>query len=1557
MKRFENPLSLAATLEVWRCRPQPIAGRTRVAATSLVVPWFLLILFVFPRASSLAQLVTLDGSFNPAPGSSDICFAQEANGKIIIGGDFATVMGQARYQRISRLSASGSIDASFNPVTTNWLHALVVQADGKIVLGGGLSSIAGTARSRIARLNSDGRLDLGFNPGANNIVRALAEQADGRILVAGEFTMLGGQTRGRIGRVETNGILDDQFNPTANNTINTLAVQADGKILIGGAFTQVNGQPRSRIARLNYDGTLDEAFIPGASNTVNCLAIQADGMILLAGMFTAVNGMTRERIARLIDDGTLDETFNPSADGSVESVLMQTDGKILIGGLFTTVNGVGRSRVARLDASGTLDNDFNPAPNNAVNGLALQADGRILIGGSFTTLAGQPRNGLGRLINSTAANQTLSLDGSTITWLRSGSGPEISRCAFGFSTNGVDWASLGDGVRVVGGWQLTNVSVPSTGTLRARGYAQGGRFNASSWYVYSFLGSPVILDQPMDQVAPPGSNVTFSVVADGNLPLHYRWQRDGTNIVNATNVTLTVTNVQRSHDNAWYSVVVSNQSGIATSIVARLVLKVPLNVSTLAGLAGSSGTNNGLRANARFQSPWDVVVDKAGNIYVADRMNHAIRKVASDGRVSTFAGWPGTNGNTGGIGTEARFNQPTGLTLDADGNLYVADAFNHIIRKVTASAVVTALASNFFFPTGVAVDAATNVLVASWGDATIRKIAPSGLVSHLAGVSNNHAYAEGFGTNALFNRPEHLVLNDRGRAYIADANNFVIREMTLDGLVSAFAGLPGYGDRGTNDGIGGGAHFGAALGGVPGPKGLAIDRDGNLYVADTAVQTIRKVTPGGAVFTIAGLASALGASSNGIGSNARFSSPSGIAVDDWGNVYIADTANHTIRKGVPAFSNLPPVAVASATPVSGPAPLLVSFRGNDSYDPEGAALTYRWNFGDGSSPSSTVSNRNYSVPGVYNATIEVSDGIVTNVSTNIIITVTAAAFISTPPQSRTVAAGYDVTLNTTASGSAPLAYQWFKDGAAQPDKTNAMLALMSVDGTTAGNYTVVVSNALAVVTSSPPASLAVEAPLAIFTLAGQAGFAGSSGGYGSDARFDGMGGVAVDAEGNVYVADQTNHIVRKITPAGFVSTLAGQTAISGDADGMGNEARFNQPNGVAVDAAGQVYVADSGNRSVRTITPEGIVRTLAVLSASPKVIAVDGAGNVYVAGESQTIQKITPAGVVRTLAGILRQAGFTDGSGFYARFDHPNGLAVDAAANVYVADGSNHVIRKITADGIVTTLAGSVRNAGSVDGVRNGARFNHPVSLAVDDIGNVYVTELNNHAIRKLTPDGVVNTLAGLWDVAGTNDRTGISARLNAPGGIALDQQGNLYFSDSSFTMRKGVVSHGQPIITAQPRDATIISGTNGSFSVTAIGAPDLAYQWRFNGNDLSDDAHIIGSRSNLLIVVGAEDTDVGEFQVTVSNAVGVVTSVPAMLRVLPFTPPPKIELPGVGPNGDFQFTLPALINHTMVIEFSTNLEHWQPLQTNAPGGGGTVFTDSSANDFPIRFYRLRLLP
>jgi len=351
-------------------------------------------------------------------------------------------------------------------------------------------------------------------------------------------------------------------------------------------------------------------------------------------------------------------------------------------------------------------------------------------------------------------------------------------------------------------------------------------------------------------------------------------------------------------------------------------------------------------------------------------------------------------------------------------------------------------------------------------------------------------------------------------------------------------------------------------------------------------------------------------------------------------------------------------------------------------------------------------------------------------------------------------------------------------------------------------FTVTATNAVGTGVASS-ASISVTPEPSVITLAGTAGVIGSVDATGAAASFHYPESVAVDSSGNVYVADTNNHTIRKITSSGVVTTLAGQAGIHGSTNATGTAASFYSPAAVAVDVSGNVYVVDTGNYTIRMITPAGVVTTIAGTAGTSgcvagtgaaarfgqsEGIAVDNLGNLYVADPGcQSIWKIAPGAVVTRLAGSTGAlSGSTDGTGTTARFYNPQGIAVDSLGNLYVADSSNFTIRKITSAGVVTTLAGTAGFSGSTNATGAAASFNDPIGVAVDSSGNLYVGDTFNHTIRKITPVGVVTTFAGATASNGSTDGIATAARFNEPEGVAVDSSGNVYVADfGNHTIRK----------------------------------------------------------------------------------------------------------------------------------------------------------------------------
>jgi sugar lactone lactonase YvrE len=857
------------------------------------------------------------------------------------------------------------------------------------------------------------------------------------------------------------------------------------------------------------------------------------------------------------------------------------------------------------------------------------------------------------------------------------------------------------------------------------------------------------------------------------------------------------------------------------------------SVSTLAG-SGDAAFADGQGSAASFNYPGFLALDGSGNLYVTDSGNNQIRKITPSGNVTTIA----------------FFQEPYSIAVDENGDIYVNNSqsiqkiqtkfqslasnlslvqgqVNGVSSNVTAltsnvSALqghtgnlstnvttlqtqTTALSSNLsalqvatspltdrtvvtnlasgITSAGVAVDSSGNVYFADYDFNRILKIAASGNITSLAGPTYISGWdygpagdADGQGTSASFNHPAGVAVDAVGNVYVADMDNHKIRKITANGTVTT---------------LGTAASF-------SGPIGIEVDASGNVYVADSGNNKIRKITANGTVTTLAGSGNA--GFANGNGTSASFWSPSGVAVDASGNVYLADTNNHRIRKIT---------TDGTVTTLAG--------SGNAGFaDGQGAAANFQGPIGlavDGSGNVYVADSENNKIrkitPDGNVTTLPVSGlngpaGVDIDENGNLYVAdMNNGRILKLQTQVQSLTSNLSLVQGQVSSVSSNIVTLQGQSSAQSANLTTLASNLNSLQQTQGGgNLSAIQSPTELIQALVSLGILPAYEKSNVATVAGN-GTSGFGDGAGGAASFAGLNGVAVDGGGNVYLADMLGQRIRKVTPAGVVSTLAGSGS-SGFADGLGAEAVFARPAGVAVDGSSNVYVADKNNNKIRKILANGTVTTLAGSGSEgsqdgtgagasfdhPCAVAVDAEGNVYVADSANNkIRKITPSGIVTTLAGSGSE-GSDNGTGANASFNNPTGVAVDGSGNVYVSDSGNNQIRKITSQGVVTTLAGS-GNYGFAEGAGLYAAFKFPTGVAVDFMGHIYVADLNNNRIRKITPDGVVSTLAGT--AAGFTDGSGANSKFSSPCAVAVGLNGDVYVADGANNRLRKITQEQMP--------------------------------------------------------------------------------------------------------------------------------------------------------------------
>ena len=671
--------------------------------------------------------------------------------------------------------------------------------------------------------------------------------------------------------------------------------------------------------------------------------------------------------------------------------------------------------------------------------------------------------------------------------------------------------------------------------------------------------APTITSQPTSVIAVEGNTAEFGVAAAGSSPLTYQWRRNNVAITGAVSAVYVTPALTLADNAAQYSVVVTNSGGAATSAAALLTVNAGLSeLSLLVGTSTGGGYLDGASSTARFASPYAIAFDAAGNAYVSDGGNAVIRKIDAAGTVSTFAGSAGLSAQQDGLQGNARFSFPRGLTVDAGGVVYVADYDGNTIRRISAAGAVTTLAGSaapgpadgtgptaqFDAPSGVALDG-IDLLVTDSRNHTIRRITPAGVVTTVAGQALTPGTTDGVGAAASFTNPWAIAPAGAGRFIILECS-FPVRLRLLQGTnVTTLATFPGP---------------------ASGHEGLAVDSSGNAFVAATFSHVIYRWDQAtGLISVVAGTAGASGAV-NAIGAQARFTRPRGMAFRNTGELVIADTGNrslHSLSLGtqtVTTFSGS--LRAAGYVDATGSA---ARFGSPFAIRPEATGTLLLLDFDTSAvrrvADTGSVSTFHASAPGAAGLAPESSGSVlVAQTDTSVIERISPAGVVS-------VFAG---TRNQRGSSDGPIATALFDDPRA--------LALDSAGGVFVadGNGTIRYISPAGIVSTYAGAALQtllVDGPRA-------------------QARFQYPGEIALDGLGNMYVLDLGTHTVRKIDASGIVSTVAGKAFEPGYADGPGSVARFNAPQALAVDSANNVYVADSYNHVIRKITTAGIVSTV-----------------------------------------------------------------------------------------------------------------------------------------------------------------------------------------------------------------------------------------------------------------------------------------------------------------------------------------------------------------------------
>jgi uncharacterized protein (TIGR03437 family) len=659
------------------------------------------------------------------------------------------------------------------------------------------------------------------------------------------------------------------------------------------------------------------------------------------------------------------------------------------------------------------------------------------------------------------------------------------------------------------------------------------------------------------------------------------------------------------------------------------------------------------------------------------------------------------------------------------------------------SVITTVVGTGYLFPSGLAaarapigdppkvsVDLAGNVYICSASFNVVIKVGRDGVATVVAGNGIDGFSGEGGpATSASLSQPSDVAFDSAGNMYIADSNNNRIRKVDANGIIRTIAG------NGRENARGDGGPALAA--GVDFPIGLAFDAGGNLYESQYYEDVVRKITPDGIITTVAGNGNEGFSGDGGPATAAMLDTPYGIAVDSAGNLYIADLDNGRIRKVSPNG-------------------IITTAAGNGDSD----------NYGNGGPATQ--------------AAIVAPSGVAVDASGNL--------YIADAGSDQLRKVNPDVIISLFAGTGS---HGFSGDGGPAIQAELAEPTGVAVD--TAGNvyFTDAVNRRVRVITPN--------GIISTFAGNGDGRFAGD-GDSALRAAMDFPGKVAFDSSGNLYISDTFNYRVRKVTPAGVITTVAGNGLISFGGDGgPGPAASLDEPYGLAIDRQGNLYIADRLNHRIRKVAPDGTVSIVAgngkdtfagdggpAASASlkaPEGVAVDTAGNLYIADrDNYRIRKVSTNGIITTFAGNGTQGFSGDGGpALSASLNRPADLAFDNEGNLYVADTDNQRIREITTDGIIRTVAGTGNpNFTGDGGLAISATFRNPSAIAIDPARNIYIADADNNRLRRIDPAGVITTIAGndAYGLAGDGGPPA-NALLFDPLGVAASTAGDIYIADT----------------------------------------------------------------------------------------------------------------------------------------------------------------------------------